>query len=190
MPERKIATRRSLLTYPADWSPDSRVLLFRQLSRKTDWDLWTIAVNGDAPQVPYLQTPFGESSACFSPNGRWVCYSSDESGEDEIYVQAFPAPGRKYKVSSGGGSYPFWSADGRMIAYSDGSGRLTTIGVRTDGGAFSSGVPNPRFAMPGLVGGDLSGDFSRVLLSVEDEQHRTPGEMTVLLNWRRDLAGR
>ncbi len=186
-PEEKIPTERSSLTYAAAITPDNRTLLFRQLSEKTNWDLWTIPLDGDnRSQMPYIQTPFVELGACFSPDGRWVCYGSTESGAMELYVQSFPEPGRKYRISNGGGNGPRWSADGREIGYRDGVGRATFVSVQTDGG-FSAGRPVSTFNLFQAVDGAPTADLQRFLASIVDENHDLPPEMTVLLNWRGEL---
>jgi Tol biopolymer transport system component/predicted Ser/Thr protein kinase len=188
--EEKLPTSRATLTYPVAWSPDGRTLLFKQLSEKTDWDLWTISVDGsDREQVPYMNTPFGEFSGWFSPDGRWICYESDESGLSEIYAQAFPTPGLKHKISNGGGTSPVWRRDGREISYIDLAGRPTFVTVDSDNG-FSTGPPVPAFSIRGVRGGSATGDFQRVLLSVVDERHHTPGEISVLLNWQGEIGKR
>ena len=66
---------------------------------------------------PWVQTPASERSASLAPDGRWAAYTSDESGRDEVYVRAFPDPTGRWQVSSGGGSEPLWSRDGRTIYY-------------------------------------------------------------------------
>jgi Tol biopolymer transport system component len=71
----------------------------------------------DREPRPFLDSPFSETRARFSPDGRWVVYDSNESGRQEIYVQAFPGPGRKWQISTSGGSDPRWSPKGDALYY-------------------------------------------------------------------------
>src|SRR6202030_1842180 len=65
----------------------------------------------------FLRTPFNETAPRFSPDGRWLAYSSDESGRREIYVQPYPGPGGKRQISTEGGTEPVWNPDGRELFY-------------------------------------------------------------------------
>jgi Tol biopolymer transport system component len=88
-----------------DWSRDGRSLLFTQRGKDTGLDLWVLPMEGDHKPVPYLVTPFSEGQAQFSPDGRWVVYTSDETGTKEVYVRPFPmSSGGKWPVSNGGGN--------------------------------------------------------------------------------------
>jgi len=99
-----------------DWlrfSPDGKFLLFftgNALS-PTGNDLWILPLSGDAKPKPFVQTEFNETYGSFSPDGRWVAYTSAESGRNEIYVVPFPGPGGKWQISQSGGQYPRWRRD-------------------------------------------------------------------------------
>src|SRR5262249_4437718 len=94
-------------------------LLFQQYDSRTQWDLWMLPLEGERKPVPFQQGKFDERWGCFSPDGKWVAYQSNESGRDEIYVRAFsaatPAGGGKWPISSGGGEYPRWRGDGKEL---------------------------------------------------------------------------
>jgi hypothetical protein len=95
---------------PSDWSRDGRYLLYTQIDPKTRADLWILpepmGKSGGATPIPFLRTEFIESQGQFSPDGRWIAYVSDESGQHEVYVRPFPAGASKWKVSSNGGREP------------------------------------------------------------------------------------
>jgi len=120
-------TREELLIrgIPSDWSPDGRFLLYTDVDPKNQGDIWILPdplnKSGARKPVPFLQTPFDESQAQFSPDGRWVAYTSNESGRYEIYLRPFPTPasesGVKWRVSSNGGRQPRWRRDGRELFY-------------------------------------------------------------------------
>src|SRR5262249_30305783 len=100
-----------------DWSPDGRFLLYRSQDPQTNFDLWVLPISGDKKPFLFLKTPFEERDGQFSPDGKWIAYQSNESGRFEIYVQAFPGPGRKFQISSYGGAQPRWNKNGKEIFY-------------------------------------------------------------------------
>ncbi len=89
---------------PTDWSRDGRLLLFRSPDPKTGFDIWAVPLEGDRKPFPVVQTNFDERDGQFSPDGKWIAYQSNESGQYEIYVQPFPGPGGKTRISRNGGS--------------------------------------------------------------------------------------
>src|SRR5205085_9954066 len=89
---------------------------------------------------PLLTSPFNEGGLQFSPDGRWIVYSSDESGRSEIYVQQFPESTGKSIVSRGGGTTPAWGSDGRQIYYISLERKMMSVPV-TLGGSFEAGTP-------------------------------------------------
>jgi len=86
-------------------------------------------------------TPFAERTGEFSPDGRFVAYDTDESGRSEIKVQAFPEATDRWPVSTGGGSGPRWSADGREIYFVAPDGKMMVVPVETRGSRFEAGTP-------------------------------------------------
>ncbi|HSD28480.1 MAG TPA: protein kinase [Vicinamibacteria bacterium] len=140
-PEERLSTSEDG-QYPSSWSPDGRTLLFSQLNAVTKGDIWALSLD-DRRSRPFVVTPFDESAAMFSPDGRWVSYQSSESGQDEVYVQAFPGPGGKWQVSTEGGSLAVWGRDGRELFYRQGD-ELMVVGVRT-GPSIAFSKPTPLF---------------------------------------------
>jgi eukaryotic-like serine/threonine-protein kinase len=110
-------------------------------------DLWLLPLNGAKEPKPLTQTPeFAELSARLSPDGRWMAFSSNESGHNEIYVQPFPS-GQKRQASEGGGAYPVWRRDGKELFYVGTDDRLMSVAVSVRGAALELGVPQPLFEM-------------------------------------------
>jgi Tol biopolymer transport system component len=94
--------------------------------------------------VPFLATKANETSGQISPDGKWVAYASNESGDWEIYVTTFPTAAGKWQVSRGGGTEPRWRGDGKEIFYIGARGTLTAVPVNS-ARTFSSGNPTPLF---------------------------------------------
>jgi hypothetical protein len=136
-------------------------------------------------------TPFGEYGAQFSPDGRWVAYGSNESGRNEIFVQAFPGPGGKRQVSSAGGTTPRWRKDGRELFYLGAGGQLMAAEVRLSP-SFDSQVPTALFQVslrdyPDRQY-DVSPDGTRILVNrISKGTEAAP--MTVVLDWAAGLEG-
>lgn len=101
----------------SDWSRDGRQLVVTTVADDGRDDVVTLAAEGDGSPHPYTATPFNERHATLSPDGRWLAYASDESGAFEIYVDQFPTPGRRARVTLGGGLEPRWRADGRAVFF-------------------------------------------------------------------------
>jgi Tol biopolymer transport system component len=174
---------------PLAWSPDGRYLVFGQNAEETGWDLWLLPLEGDRKPVPYLQTPFEEMSAAVSPDGRWLAYDSNETGAAEIYVRSFPEPGEKHRVSTSGGAWAKWSADGRellIFAYGNNvfatSGSIFAVDVQTTP-SFKAETPRLLFTpRQDILGITATRDLKRFLAAIPVEGAPPPG-VTVTLNW-------
>ena len=125
------------------WSPDGKFIAFNGSSADSQDDMWVLSVaDGAAREI--LKTPAAERDTDFSPNGRWIAYMSNESGRQEVYVSPFPSGGGRWQVSTGGGSGPRWSRDGRELFYLSAGGSLMAVPV-TAGAAFEKGAPRELF---------------------------------------------
>jgi Tol biopolymer transport system component len=122
------------------WSRDGRWLAYAETHPKTHADIWVLPLQGERRPRPFLNTAFSEQSAVFSPDGRWLAYVSNETGRDEVLVTAFPGPGPRKQVSTGGGETPVFSRDGRQLLYRMGD-QLMAVDI-TDGNA-QVGRPRP-----------------------------------------------
>ncbi|HYF35694.1 MAG TPA: hypothetical protein VD994_10420, partial [Prosthecobacter sp.] len=144
---------------------------------------------GDA--VTYLGGRADETQAQFSPDGRWVAYTSTESGRPEVYVQPFPATGAKWQVSTAGGEQPRWRRDGRELFYLSADRKLMAVEVNGSSDTFQVGVPRLLFeprvsSISGDSPYDVAADGKRFLVKVPVEE-TAPAPATVLLNWTADL---
>jgi len=175
---------------PDDWSSDGKFIVYESLNPKTKIDLWLLPMTGDRKPVPFLQTEFNEQQAQFSPNGKWIAYTSDESGAPEVYVQTFPASGGKFRISTGGGCQPQWRRDGNELFYIAPDRRLMAVDVKTVA-AFEASVPKPLFETRIFLMTNfrnhyvVSRDGQRFLINSRLEE--TSGPITVVLNWTSQL---
>jgi len=103
--------------WPNSSSRDGAALLISRQGSGSGNDLMIVPMAGDHTPAAYLQTPFNEYFARFSPNGRWVAYVSDESTRNEVYVESYPRSASKARVSTAGGTFPEWSEDGRELYF-------------------------------------------------------------------------
>ena len=124
----------------ASWSPNGRYLFMQLQNNATRFDVYYIDLSGDRKLTPFLNSPANELGAVLSPNGKWLAYTSDESGRAEIYVTAFPDPGGKWQISNGGGSSASWSADGKQLYYTVGD-KLMMVPIQNVE-TFAFGAPN------------------------------------------------
>jgi eukaryotic-like serine/threonine-protein kinase len=132
---------------PNDWSPDGQFLLYRSRNQlaTANMDLWILPVRGNRQPFPYLNMSATEDSGQFSPDGRWIAYESDASGRREVYVRPFrgmPAGTEgQWQVSTAGGTFPRWRADGRELYFVDPAGRMMAAAVTTVEARFEAGTP-------------------------------------------------
>jgi len=175
-----------------DWSRDGRFLLFNhQSSGSFDIAAVTNPSGGERKTIAVANSPFAEENAKVSPDSRWVAYSSNESGRNEIYVRPFPPGGRrqgKWLVSSAGGLQPLWRGDGKEMYYLDLTHAVMAVDVSSAGDAFRSGTPHALFQATGIGGNtllhqyDVSRDGKRfVLISPPEGAQSAPA--TVELDW-------
>lgn len=180
---------------PTSISPDGRFLLYTQADPQTRNDLWVLSdLDGGSrsrKSSPFQQREFNESEARFSPQPetpRWVAYTSDESGRNEVYVRGFPesAASRKWPVSRAGGTNPRWRADGKELFFAALDGAVMSVDI-TPGSTFQSSTPKVLFKVPSgiLPNWDVTPDGKRFLVMVVQQSAQAP--FTVVLNWQAGL---
>jgi eukaryotic-like serine/threonine-protein kinase len=129
---------------PNSWSLDDKEVLCTLQPVAGGSQLVLIPVSG-GEMTPFLTSGSTEEDGQISPDGKWVAYASNESGDWEIYVTSFPGAIGKWQVSRGGGTEPHWRADGKEIFYIGPRAMMTAVSVSAAGGTFSSGNPQPLF---------------------------------------------
>jgi eukaryotic-like serine/threonine-protein kinase len=176
-----------------DWSRDGRYLLYEEENAKTGWDLMVLPLVGpegaQRNPVAFVQTPFDEQNGVFSPDGKWIAYDSNESGQTDVYIQSFPPSGGKWQVSSGGGSNPRWRGDGKELFYrEDPLGNVMAAGIRTSPGRVDIDALHVLFIWSGSPTFDASSDGQHFLML--DPPGANTGvvkPLTVVSNWEAGL---
>ena len=179
--------------HPNDWSRDGRFMIYDDHHPTRKQDLFIVPMSGDRKPVPFVTTQADETEAAFSPDGKWIAYSSDESGRRDVYVRDFvadrvPASGSvKILISTAGGYKPRWRADGRELFYLALDGMMMAVPVMS-GTAFEPGIPVPLFKTnaTGFFPYDVSAD-GRFLVNTLPEFCSTESPITVMLNWQSTL---
>jgi Tol biopolymer transport system component len=186
---------------PAGWTADERFLLyavFNDPNTRSAYDLWVLPLEGDRKPFAFVNASFEERSGQFSPDGRWVTYTSNESGVDEIYVRPFPgqvSAGAQWQVSTGGGIYSRWSPDGKELFYIAPDGKMMAVPIAVNGAALEAGVPVALFETRIVGGGrnisvgrqyDVAADGRFLINVTTDDAVASP--ITVILNWQGDRS--
>jgi serine/threonine-protein kinase len=200
-------TERSYRT-PGSWSRDGKIAFVENsLTAPTGQnDIWILDMNtADRRAVPVVQTPAGEQDPAFSPDGKWLAYSSNESGRNEVYVQPYPGPGARVVVSPDGGVAPAWRGDGAELYYHTVPGvkgtTMLAVSITVTGPKLIAGTPRTLFAVRqialsvGTTGYDVTPDGQRFLMvqflgDPPQRPQRPPSQMVLVENWLDEVARR
>jgi Tol biopolymer transport system component len=181
--------KSSLVKHPNDWSADGKYVIYDEHTATARQDLWIVPMEGAHTPVPFLATLADETSAAFSPDGKWIAYSSDESGRRDVYVRGF-APDRnpaaavgQWTISANGGDKPRWSRDGKELFYIATDGKMMAVPIKA-GPAFEPGVPIPLFdtRVTGFMPFDVAPD-GRFLINTMPADATSRSSITVVVNW-------
>ncbi len=171
-----------------DWSPDGQFLLCgnRAQTRVSILPLAPQGAGGPLTMQTLLDTPYHRQGFRLSPDGQWVAYTSNESGDFEVYVASFPSFAEKRRVSQGGGMWPLWRKDGKELLYPTLSGSLMAAAVKL-GSKLEVDVPKLLFKISVIGFGQIAvaGDGKRFL--VNEAIGSDEGQITVVLNWASEL---
>jgi serine/threonine-protein kinase len=148
---------------PNAWRADGKVLAFHQVSPGTGADVMTLSLEGSeasgwkpgTPQ-PFLKDSFAEWRPAFSPDGHWLAYTSNETGNQEVYVRPFTGQGGKQQLSSGGGVIPKWSSNGKDLFYRTSRNQVHVVAYTATKDSFRA--EKPRLWSPGQFTNTASGD--------------------------------
>ena len=188
----ELLLRSQTLAVPKSWSPDGRYLIYAQINPGTGADLFALPIGQtDSHPLVLAQTQATEDQGQFSPDGHWVAYTSNESGQSEIYVIPFPpaANGARWVVSRGGGVMPRWRRDGKELFFISPDWKMMAVDVSANAG-FQSGTPHALFdtemvdtgIRTGPMSWDVAPDGKRFLIISENAAGSS--SLNVILNWR------
>jgi len=185
----RVAHLGAINVLPTDWSPDAANIVYTVTTGESGYDIWVLPL-ADKKPVRFLGSPADEMHGNFSPDGRFLAYTSNETGRYEVYVQTFPQSERRWQVSTSGGYEPRWRRDGREIYYLSEDRKLMAVSI---GAGPSFGVPKPLFQTRVPVGVSAlrtnyvpARDGQRFLINTQTSDP-PPNPITVVLNWAASL---
>jgi serine/threonine-protein kinase len=187
---------------PVSFSTDGRFLTFDQKDSQNGDDAWILPLAGGESR-PISRSKFGEGSAKFSPDDRWIAYSSNESGKEEVYVQPFPGLGPKIQVSNAGGTDPMWRQMGGELYYREGR-KMMVVSVATAGSELRPSAPKPLFegnyyqgtgascemGGPAAANYDVTPDGQRFLMVRDNAGAASSARAIVVVNWAEELKAK
>jgi Tol biopolymer transport system component len=194
----RLTTGRYPQLSPFSWSGDGKLLVFQLSSPDTGMDIAVVPIDGEHTVTMLLHGPEDERHPAVSPDGRWIAYQSNLSGQWEVYVQPFPALGSRWQVSTQGGTAPIWDPSGRELFYRR-ARAVISVPVSGAGDTFTYGNPRVLFEGPYVnersdPGGGptyaLAPDGRRFLMMKEQEAPEGSSGQTqivVILNWAEEL---
>jgi Tol biopolymer transport system component len=175
-----------------DWSPDGQRIVVGKGNNPQD--IWILPVaGGDA--VPFARSPFNKTQAQISPDGRWIAYTSLDTGKDEVYIDTFPVGGNRRQVSDGGGMQPRWRRDGSELFYLGMDQMLMAMPVTVKNGSLDTGRATPLFRTRLLtIGSQIAGIAALYDVAPDGQRFLLNGppadlgpQITVVLNWAAGL---
>jgi dipeptidyl aminopeptidase/acylaminoacyl peptidase len=176
-----------------DVSPDGRWLLYQGIDPSSATDIWALPLAGDATPKAWLQTPAYESTARFSPDGRWVAYLQGQSDGLAVFVDAFPERGRRQRVSPGRGLWPMWNGDGTRLYYLTPETHMMEVPIAATKDGLRASTPVDLFAAPTVNGYPTrlqyvpAPDGQRFLFNARLDA-ALPRTVNIVLNWPALLA--
>ena len=170
-----------------DWSRDGRSLLIGRTHPDTRDDLWIQPPTEGVAAQPYVTTAFNQTFGAISPDGRWVAYASDESGKFDIYIDSFPKPGTRTRITTAGGTEPRWSRDGELFFRRGSEIHHVELGpghlFQHGGGPLEVTVMNRLFDAGAAVRSyDVSPDGKRFLINIPASS-ATRSPITLVHHW-------
>ena len=182
--------------FPHSMSPDGRFLLYLLRGEKTRLDVWALQMFGDKKEYPLLNSAYDERDPQISPDGKWMAYTSDESGSYEIYVRPFTADGKvgddRRRISVNTGQQAEWNRDGKELFYLTEDGQLMSVAVKVTGTQIDFGTPKALFRVHVLSRFnisheyDVSPDGQRFLIgTLVGDAKAAPA--SIMVNWTASL---
>ena len=169
-----------------NFTPDGRYLAYVERRPRTAGDIYLLDTQ-DRQTRALISTQFDELFPRFSPDGRWLAYVSDEGGDPDVFVVPYPGPGRKTRISIGGGTQPSWRSDGREIVYRA-RDALKSVDVSVTGGALQARPPQELFRLPDSTRDrySMSPDGQR-FVTMRGSTRPPTDTLTIVLDWLDEL---
>jgi eukaryotic-like serine/threonine-protein kinase len=184
---------------PTQWSSDGRFIVYYEIDPKTKQDIWVLPMDGAAQgkPVPFLRSEFNEFLGQLSPDSRWMAYTSDESGQNEVYVRPFPAADGQWKISLAGGEQPRWRDDGKELFFKAADRKMMAVKLKAEvpsgtglRSTLEPGQPEVLFEAhfaesahwPGFEY-DVTRDGKRFLVDTQGAGSASPALLNVVVNW-------
>jgi eukaryotic-like serine/threonine-protein kinase len=185
---------------PFDWSRDGRFITYITYGDpKTRADIWVLPRFGDRKPIPFVQTEADELYPCFSPDGGWMAYASDESRQLEVYVRQFiptvaaeQSRDSKWQISNAGGTRPRWRRDGKELFYLSNDNKIMAVAIKTTASTIEVGAVRPLFQTQAATMAnnyDVSGDGQRFIVNSLVESQASAA-ITLVVNWPEALKKR
>ena len=173
---------------PHSFSPDGKLLAYRAIGEETDYDIWLLPLDRTRKPEPFLQSKAYETWPRFSPDGKWIVYESNESGQVEVYVRPVSSSyGKSLPISNAGGEFPLWAPDGTEIFYAT-KDKIMSVSFQGEP-EVRLGTPQVLFEWSSMLyddflyGYDIAPDGQRFLMI----ERGKPQSITVVLNWFEEL---
>jgi Tol biopolymer transport system component len=186
------APARPVTVLSPQFSPDGRYLVHMEQNGPTDAGIWALPMTGDKKLFAVVQAQSPQARIVqfrLSPDGRWLAYSSTESGREEVYVTHFPSGAGRWQVSQSGGTFPAWRGDGKEIWFIGADGSLHAAGVNAKSEEFELEPVRNLFQVSYVapVGDpyDLTPDGQRLIITTLPESLPTP--LVLVTNWTADV---
>ncbi len=190
------AVQQLSFLFPYDWSFDGTALVFSYTAPETNDNIGILSMDGERAWQPLLSSAANEDTPALSPDGAWIAYTSDETGQGEVYVERFPDLGDKEQISTGGGRDPVWSHDGSELFYRDLSGsRMMVVAIGTEPtltlGAPAVAFEGPYYLSPFNRQHDLAPDGRFLMIkpsgAATDDGASAGHQIVVVENWFEEL---
>jgi hypothetical protein len=183
---------------PFQWSRDDRFVVYSELDPKTQRDIWVLPMQGGTERkpLPFLHSESNEIYGQLSPDSHWMAYTSDESGQRQVYVRNFPAGDQQWTISIAGGEQPRWRGDGKELFFVAGDGKMMSVAVSVITEpklSFEHGTPEPLFdahMLPTTTPQfeyDVSADGKRFLINGISGSSASAPYLNVVVNWDAEL---
>jgi Tol biopolymer transport system component len=183
------------LKQPTQWTRDGRFIVYSENDPKTKRDIWVLPMDGatKGKPVPFLRSDFNEYQGQLSPDSHWMAYTSEATGQPEVYVRPFPEGEGQTKISIAGGEQPRWRGDGKELFFLGADGKMMAVSVKATAGprpSFEAGVPEVLFEVRlvraprnPLFEYDVTADGKRFLLDTVASGLMSAPPLTVEVNW-------